>query len=40
MERFTPRFQGRPWVDGMEVAHAYLLPRNGIDDELLALAHV
>jgi hypothetical protein len=40
MELFTPRFQGKPWVDGMEVIHAYLLPRAGIDDELLALAHV
>ncbi|WP_448334011.1 2'-5' RNA ligase family protein [Streptomyces sp. DSM 41534] len=39
MERFTPRFQGQPWVDGMHVIHAYLLPRPGIDDELLELAH-
>lgn len=39
MELFTPHFQGKPWVDGMEVIHAYLLPRVGIDDELLALAH-
>lgn len=39
MERFTPRFQGQQWVDGMEVTHAYLLPQAGIDDELLALAH-
>ncbi|MFG2349549.1 hypothetical protein [Streptomyces phaeochromogenes] len=39
MELFTPHFQGKPWVDGMEVIHAYLLPRVGVDDELLALAH-
>src|SRR5207244_2412784 len=39
MKRFTPTFQGRPWVDGMEVTHAYLLPQAGIDDELLDLAH-
>ncbi|MFE4018647.1 hypothetical protein ACFXPZ_14660 [Streptomyces sp. NPDC059101] len=39
MDRFIPRFQGRPWVNGMEVIHAYLLPRVGVDDELLALAH-
>lgn len=39
MERFTPKFQGRPWVDGMEVTHAYVLPRARVDDELIALAH-
>lgn len=39
MKRFTPRFQGKPWVDGLEVTHAYLLPRAGVDDELIALAH-
>ncbi|MCZ0990427.1 2'-5' RNA ligase family protein [Streptomyces diastatochromogenes] len=39
MERFTPCFQGRPWADGMEVIHAYLLPQAGVDEELLALAH-
>lgn len=40
MERFTPQFQGKPWADGMEIIHAYVLPRPGVDDELLALAHV
>lgn len=39
MERFTPKFQGRPWVDGMEATHAYVLPGAGVDDELIALAH-
>ncbi|MER5549993.1 2'-5' RNA ligase family protein [Streptomyces sp. NPDC002589] len=39
MERFTPHFQGRPWAEGTEVTHAYLVPRAGIDDALLALAH-
>jgi hypothetical protein len=39
MERFIPYFQGRPWVDGMEVIHVYLLPHASIDDELNALAH-
>jgi len=39
MERFTPQFQGKPWVDGMEIIHAYVLPRPGVDDELLALAY-
>ncbi|MGP4115299.1 2'-5' RNA ligase family protein [Streptomyces sp. 4N509B] len=39
MKRFTPHFQGRPWVDGLEVIHAYLVPRAGVDDELIALAH-
>ena len=39
MERFTPRFRGKPWVAGMEVIHAYLLPRAGVDDELLAFTH-
>lgn len=39
MERFMPQFQGRPWTDGMEVIHAYVLPRPGIDDALLDLAH-
>ncbi|WP_406220817.1 hypothetical protein [Streptomyces decoyicus] len=39
MERFTPKFQGRPWTDGMEVVHAYVLPRPGVDDELISLAH-
>jgi len=39
MDRFTPQFQGKPWVDGMEIIHVYVLPRPGVDDELLALAH-
>ncbi|MFD9223398.1 hypothetical protein ACFWDI_26105 [Streptomyces sp. NPDC060064] len=39
MQRFTPKFQGEPWTDGLEVIHAYVLPRPGVDDELLALAH-
>ena len=39
MDRFTPRFQKQPWVDGMGVLHGYLLPRAGVDDELLDLAH-
>ncbi|MCY0940266.1 MULTISPECIES: hypothetical protein [Streptomyces] len=40
MRRFTPTFQGEPWSEGMEVLHIYLLPRPGVDDDLLALAHV
>ncbi|WP_406303642.1 2'-5' RNA ligase family protein [Streptomyces sp. NBC_00885] len=39
MERFVPRFQGHPWVDGMRVLHAYIPLRPGVDDELLALVH-
>ncbi|WP_405842572.1 2'-5' RNA ligase family protein [Streptomyces platensis] len=39
MDRFTPHYQGKPWVDGAEVIHAYVLPQAGVDDELLALAH-
>lgn len=39
MERFDPKYQGGPWVDGMEVVHVYALPRAGVDDELIALAH-
>ncbi len=39
MERFTLRFQGNPRVAGMEVIHAYLLPRAGVDDEFLAFTH-
>ncbi|MFF2777059.1 hypothetical protein ACFVU3_19390 [Streptomyces sp. NPDC058052] len=38
MERFVPRFQGRPWPSGMPVLHVYVLPRPGADDELLTLA--
>ncbi|MFE6779052.1 2'-5' RNA ligase family protein [Streptomyces sp. NPDC057702] len=38
MQRFVPRFQGRPWVDGMRVLHVYVVPREQGDDELLALA--
>lgn len=37
MERFVPRYQGRPWVDGMSVLHVYGLPRAGVDDELLEM---
>lgn len=38
MQRFTPAFQGTPWPEGLEVLHAYLLPREGTDDELIGLA--
>lgn len=40
MEQFTPVFQSRPWVDGMDVTHAYLLLQAGVDDELLTLVHL
>lgn len=39
MERFNPKFQGGPWTEGMGVVHAYVLPRAGVDDELISLAH-
>lgn len=39
MQRFTPRFQGRPWTEGMDVLHVYLTPRPGTDVALLGLAH-
>ncbi|MGW0672537.1 hypothetical protein [Streptomyces sp. NPDC002746] len=39
MERFNPKFQGRTWTEGMGVVHAYVLPRTGVDDELISLAH-
>lgn len=38
MEPFVPKFQGRPWPSGMRVLHVYVLPRPGVDDELLSLA--
>lgn len=38
MEPFVPRFRGRPWVSGMRALHVYVLPRPGVDDELLGLA--
>ncbi|GAA2312563.1 hypothetical protein Scani_00170 [Streptomyces caniferus] len=38
MEPFVPKFQGRRWVDGMRVLHVYVLPRSGVDDELLEMA--
>ncbi|WP_437054889.1 2'-5' RNA ligase family protein [Streptomyces sp. enrichment culture] len=37
MEPFVPKFQGRPWVSGMRVLHVYVLPRPGVDDNLLNL---
>ncbi|ROQ70228.1 hypothetical protein EDD93_4740 [Streptomyces sp. 840.1] len=37
MEPFVPRFQGGPWVSGMRALHVYVLPRPGVDDELLGL---
>lgn len=39
MRRFTPAFRGEPWTEGMGVLHVYVLPRPGVDDDLLALAH-
>lgn len=27
VDRFTPQFQGKPWVDGMEIIHVYAPPR-------------
>ncbi|MFI7337010.1 2'-5' RNA ligase family protein [Streptomyces sp. NPDC050085] len=39
MQKFTPSWRGRPWEDGFAALHAYLAPRAGVDDELLALAH-
>lgn len=38
MEPFVPKFQGRPWASGMRALHVYVLPRPGVDDELLGLA--
>lgn len=38
MEKFVPRFQGRPWPSGTSVLHVYVLPCPGVDDELLSLA--
>jgi len=29
MERFTPRFQGKPWVDGMQVIHFAIAAETG-----------
>ncbi|MGX9225100.1 hypothetical protein ACWV95_00215 [Streptomyces albus] len=40
MEKFVPRFQGRPWADGLRVLHVYVLPRPGVDDGLLSLAQM
>ncbi|WP_180685860.1 2'-5' RNA ligase family protein [Streptomyces gossypiisoli] len=37
MRRFTPRFQGTEWTDGMGVLHVYAVPKPGVDDELLSL---
>ncbi|MFJ8982745.1 hypothetical protein [Streptomyces sp. NPDC102282] len=38
MEPFVPKFQGRPWASRMRAFHVYVLPRPGVDDELLGLA--
>ncbi|MGV9884808.1 hypothetical protein [Streptomyces sp. NPDC003006] len=38
MEPFVPQFQGRQWVDGLRALHVYVLPRPGVDDDLLAMA--
>lgn len=38
VEPFVPKFRGRPWVSGMRALHVYVLPRPGVDDELLGLA--
>ncbi|MEJ8652802.1 hypothetical protein WKI65_33250 [Streptomyces sp. MS1.AVA.3] len=40
MEPFVPKFQGRPWVSGVRALHVYVLPRPGVDDDLLAMAQV
>lgn len=40
VEKFVPRFQGRPWADGLRVLHVYVLPRPGVDDGLLSLAQM
>ncbi|CDR06937.1 predicted protein [Streptomyces iranensis] len=40
MEPFVPKFQGRPWVSGMRALHVYVLPRPGVDDELLGIAQL
>lgn len=38
MEPFVPKFRGRPWVSGMRALHVYVLPRPGVDDDLLSIA--
>ncbi|MFF5284567.1 hypothetical protein [Streptomyces sp. NPDC013171] len=40
MEQFAPRFQGRMWTSGTAVLHVYVLPRPGVNNELLSLARV
>ncbi|MFJ2744817.1 2'-5' RNA ligase family protein [Streptomyces sp. NPDC087440] len=37
MEPFVPKFRGRPWESGMGALHVYVLPRPGVDAELLRL---
>ncbi|MEV8544449.1 2'-5' RNA ligase family protein [Streptomyces sp. NPDC051572] len=39
MERFTPKWQGKPWLDDIHALHVYLLPTPGVDDALLSLVH-
>lgn len=40
MRRFTPKFGGgEQWVEGVGVLHVYVLPRSGMDKDLLTLAH-
>ncbi|MFC8449337.1 2'-5' RNA ligase family protein [Kitasatospora sp. NPDC057223] len=38
MERFVPKFQGRPWPDGARALHVYALPDLDSDRELARLA--